>query len=285
MTASDTRAAELLEPARSGAVDPTAPGRSRSTSPLALGALGLLAVLVLGEVLPRMGLVPRRFFPTSSEIASALAGELAEVAFWTALLDTLQGWALGLAIASVAGIVSGIVIGSSHLLRQLTASTIEFLRPIPSVALIPLAVLLFGTAIESKLVLVVYAAFWQVLIQVLYGVQDVDPVAQDTARTYRFSAWARIRYVTWPTALPYVMTGLRLAAAVALILAVTAELVIGNPGLGSRLAVAQSSGAVATSYALVVVTGLLGVVVNLGARFAERRVLAWHPSQRGGVAA
>lgn len=285
MTASDTRAAELLEPARSGAVDPTAPGRSRSTSPLALGALGLLALLVLGEVLPRTGLVPRRFFPTSSEIASALAGELAEAAFWTALLDTLQGWALGLAIASVAGIVSGIVIGSSHLLRQLTASTIEFLRPIPSVALIPLAVLLFGTAIESKLVLVVYAAFWQVLIQVLYGVQDVDPVAQDTARTYRFSAWARIRYVTWPTALPYVMTGLRLAAAVALILAVTAELVIGNPGLGSRLAVAQSSGAVATSYALVVVTGLLGVVVNLGARFAERRVLAWHPSQRGGVAA
>ena len=285
MTASDTRAAELLGPARPGAVDPTTPGGSRGTSPLALGALGLLALLVLGEVLPRMGLVPRRFFPTSSEIASALAGELAEVAFWTALLDTLQGWALGLAIASVAGIVSGIVIGSSHLLRQLTASTIEFLRPIPSVALIPLAVLLFGTAIESKLMLVVYAAFWQVLIQVLYGVQDVDPVAQDTARAYRFSAWARIRYVTWPTALPYVITGLRLAAAVALILAVTAELVIGNPGLGSRLAVAQSSGAVATSYALVVVTGLLGVVVNLGARFAERRALAWHPSQRGGVAA
>lgn len=285
MTASDTRAAELLEPARPGAVDPTTPGGSKGTSPLALGALGLLALLVLGEVLPRMGLVPRRFFPTSSEIASALAGELAEVAFWTALLDTLQGWALGLAIASVAGIVSGIVIGSSHLLRQLTASTIEFLRPIPSVALIPLAVLLFGTAIESKLVLVVYAAFWQVLIQVLYGVQDVDPVAQDTARAYRFSAWARIRYVTWPTALPYVITGLRLAAAVALILAVTAELVIGNPGLGSRLAVAQSSGAVATSYALVVVTGLLGVVVNLGARFAERRALAWHPSQRGEVAA
>jgi ABC-type nitrate/sulfonate/bicarbonate transport system permease component len=285
MTASDTRAAELLEPARPGAVDPTAPGGSGGTSPLTLGALGLLALLVLGEVLPRMGLVPRRFFPTSSEIASALAGELAEAAFWTALLDTLQGWALGLAIASVAGIVSGIVIGSSHLLRQLTASTIEFLRPIPSVALIPLAVLLFGTAIESKLVLVVYAAFWQVLIQVLYGVQDVDPVAQDTARAYRFSAWARIRYVTWPTALPYVITGLRLAAAVALILAVTAELVIGNPGLGSRLAVAQSSGAVATSYALVVVTGLLGVVVNLGARFAERRALAWHPSQRGEVVA
>jgi ABC-type nitrate/sulfonate/bicarbonate transport system permease component len=180
--------------------------------------------------------------------------------------------------------VIGIVIGSSHLLRELTASTIEFLRPIPSVALIPLAVLLFGTSIESKLLLVIYASFWPVLIQVLYGVQDVDPVAQDTARAYRFDFWARIRYVTWPTALPYIMTGLRLSAAVALILAVTAELVIGNPGLGNRLAVAQSSGAIEATYALVVVAGILGVLVNLVFRFIERRTLSWHPSQRGELA-
>nr|WP_275585859.1 ABC transporter permease subunit [Geodermatophilus sabuli] len=178
----------------------------------------------------------------------------------------------------------GIIIGSSQLLRDITASTIEFVRPIPSVALIPLAVLLFGTSIESKLLLVVYAAFFQMLIQVLYGVQDVDPVAQDTARAYRFSFVARVRYVTWPTALPYVMTGLRLSAAVALILAVTAELVIGNPGIGNRLAVAQSSGAIAATYALVVVAGLLGVIVNLVFRFIERRALSWHPSQRGEVA-
>ncbi|WP_199522359.1 ABC transporter permease [Geodermatophilus marinus] len=258
--------------------------RPRASSPVLLGLLGLAALVVLFEVLPRIGVLPRRFFPTSSEIGSALVDQLGQPDFWAALLDTIQGWALGLAIASVAGVVLGIVIGSSHLLRELTASTIEFLRPIPSVALIPLAVLLFGTSIESKLLLVVYAAFWQMLIQVLYGVQDVDPVAQDTARAYRFGFLARVRYVTWPTALPYVMTGLRLSAAVALILAVTAELVIGNPGIGNRLAVAQSSGAIATSYALVVVAGLLGVVVNLAARFVERRALSWHPSQRGEVA-
>jgi ABC-type nitrate/sulfonate/bicarbonate transport system permease component len=256
------------------------PRPTRGTSPALLGALGLVALVVLFEVLPRIGVLNRRFFPTSSEIGVALVEELQQPGFWRALLDTLQGWALGLLIAAVAGVVLGIVIGSSHLLREVTASTIEFLRPIPSVALIPLAVLLFGTAIESKLLLVVYAAFWQMLIQVLYGVQDVDPVAQDTARAYRFGFWARIRYVTWPTALPYVMTGLRLSAAVALILAVTAELVIGNPGLGNRLAVAQSSGAIDATYALVVVAGLLGVIVNFGARFVERRALTWHPSQR-----
>jgi ABC-type nitrate/sulfonate/bicarbonate transport system permease component len=76
------------------------------------------------------------------------------------------------------------------------------------------------------------------------------------------------------------MTGLRLAAAVALILAVTSELVIGNPGLGKLLATAQSSGAIANTYAIVVVTGILGVLVNLVFRAVERRALSWHPSQR-----
>ena len=140
---------------------------------------------------------------------------------------------------------------------------------------------LFGTEIESSLLLVVYASFWQVLIQVLYGVQDVDPVADQTARSYRLGVWARIRYVVWPTALPYVMTGVRLAAAVALVLAITAELVIGAPGLGQRIGVAQSSSAAPLMYALVVVTGVLGVLVNLGARAAERRLLSWHQSVRG----
>ncbi|WP_324275491.1 ABC transporter permease [Blastococcus brunescens] len=266
--------------------DPAAPPRTprrRSVPQAVLGLIGLVGLVALVEILPRIGVLPRRYFPTSSEIGSALAEQLGRSEFWTAVLDTLQGWALGLAIASVAGVVLGILIGTSRFTREFTASTIEFLRPIPSVALIPIAVLLFGSDIESKLMLVIYASFWQVLIQVLYGVQDVDPVAQDTARAYGLGRWARIRHVTWPTALPYVMTGLRLAAAVALILAVTAELVIGNPGLGKLLSNAQSSGAVAATYAIVVVTGILGVLVNIIFRTVERRALSWHPSQRGGA--
>lgn len=255
--------------------------RRRASAPLILGAVGMIGLILLAELLPRTGLVPHRYFPTSSEIGSALVDQITDPGFWVALVDTVQGWALGLLIAASAGIVVGVVIGSTHFLRELTASTIEFLRPIPSVALIPLAVLLFGTALESKLLLVVYASFWPMLIQVLYGVQDVDPVAKETARVYRLGFWARVRYVTWPTALPYVMTGLRLSAAVALILAVTAELVIGNPGLGNRLAVAQSSGAIPATYALVVVAGILGVMINVLARFVERRALRWHTSQRG----
>jgi ABC-type nitrate/sulfonate/bicarbonate transport system permease component len=282
MTGSPTVTAPVSGPVAGAAAEPRRRGRRRVPTAL-LGLAGLLALVVLVEILPRIGVLPRAYFPPSSEIGKALVDQVKTPAFWTAVGDTMQGWAIGLAIAAVAGVVLGILIGSSRFTREFTASTIEFLRPIPSVALIPIAVLVFGTDIESKLLLVVYAAFWQVLIQVLYGVQDVDPVAQDTARAYGLGRWARVRYLTWPTALPYVMTGLRLAAAVALILAVTAELVIGNPGLGKLLATAQSSGAYATTYAIVVVTGILGVLVNLVFRAVERWSLSWHPSQRGDI--
>jgi ABC-type nitrate/sulfonate/bicarbonate transport system permease component len=245
-----------------------------------LGLAGLLGFLAVAEVAPRAGLVPDRYLPPTSRIAAALADELGRPDFWAALGATLQGWALGLAVAVAGGVGLGLLLGSVPVLRAATASTIEFLRPIPSVALIPLAVLLFGTDLRSKLLLVVYASFWQVLIQVLYGVQDVDPLAMDTARSYRLGRWARIRHVVWPTTLPYALTGFRLAAAVALVLAITAELIIGNPGLGKEIAVAQTSGAVPAMYALVVVAGLLGVGVNLAARALERRLLAWHPSAR-----
>ncbi|MET7489925.1 ABC transporter permease [Streptomyces sp. NPDC005538] len=250
----------------------------------ALGAAGLAAFLALGEVVPRVGIVKEAYFPPTSRIASAFWDELKDGAFWSALGDTLTGWALGLAIAVGAGIVVGVLLSVVPHLREATASTIEFLRPIPSVALIPLAVLLYGTELKSVLLLVVYASFWQILIQVLYGVQDVDPVAEETARSYGLGTWARVRHVLWPSALPYVMTGVRLAAAVALILTITAELVIGAPGLGATIMVAQSSQAVPEMYALIVVTGLLGLLINVGARTVERRALAWHQSVRGEVA-
>jgi ABC-type nitrate/sulfonate/bicarbonate transport system permease component len=196
------------------------------------------------------------------------------------LLDTVKGWAFGLAIAVVAGVVIGVAIGSLRGLRAATASTIEFLRPIPSVALIPVAVLLWGAQFRSTVMLVVYASFWPILLQVIAGVADIDPVARDTALSYRFTAWAKIRYLLWPTGLPYIMTGIRLSAAVALILAITSELVIGVPGLGKELGVATASSAVPTVYALILVIGLFGVTVNVLFRTLERRVLSWHSSVR-----
>ncbi|MFN3922885.1 MAG: ABC transporter permease [Pseudarthrobacter sp.] len=248
-----------------------------------LGILGIIGFLGTWELIPRLGLIDERFLPPASEVIAALVVDFGLTAFWVAVGETMKAWFLGLLMAVAAAVLLGFIIGSSDFLRKATNSTIEFLRPIPSVALIPLAVLLFGVKIESSLLLIVYASFWQVLIQVLYGVADVDMVANNTAKTYGLGRLARIRYVVFPTALPYLMTGVRLAAAVALVLAITAELVIGSPGLGREIALAQSGGAISGMYALVLATGLIGVLINMLMRQIEKRILGWHSSIRSEV--
>ena len=248
-----------------------------------LGILGIIGFLATWELIPRLGLIDERFLPPASEVIAALIVDFGLTAFWVAVGETMKAWFLGLLMAVAAAVLLGFIIGSSDFLRKATNSTIEFLRPIPSVALIPLAVLLFGVKIESSLLLIVYASFWQVLIQVLYGVADIDMVANNTAKTYGLGRMARIRYVVFPTALPYLMTGVRLAAAVALVLAITAELVIGSPGLGREIALAQSGGAISGMYALVLATGLIGVLINMLMRQIEKRILGWHSSIRSEV--
>lgn len=245
------------------------------------GLLGIVIFLGIWELVPALGIVQATYLPPASEVLMTLFVDFTLTAFWVAVGETMLAWFIGLAVAVLLALVLGLIIGMSGFLRRATNSTIEFLRPIPSVALIPLAVLMFGTKIESSLMLIIYACFWQVLIQVLYGVADVDNVAMQTARSYGFSRIQRIRDVIFPTMLPYLMTGIRLGAAVALILAITAELIIGAPGLGKEIQLAQSGGAIAGMYALIVATGLLGVAINLCMRIIEKRVLSWHASVRG----
>ena len=188
-------------------------------------------------------------------------------------------------IASISPLLGllGTVIGMVPVLRRYSRTTVEFLRPIPSVAIIPLAILMFGLDRDASLVIVVYATFWQIFIQVLYGVADVDPVARDTQRSFGISTLDRFRHLVLPTALPYLMTGIRLGATVALILTVTGELLIGADGIGRLLTIRQTAGDYAGVYALVVTAGLLALVINLIVRLIERRVLAWHQSVRAEV--
>lgn len=244
------------------------------------GLIGFALLAAAWELAPRLGLIHAGFLPPLSAVLVDLAQQAVTEEFWIFVGSTLRTWAIGLGFAVVAGIVAGLAIGLIPGARNYTHSTIEFLRPIPSVALIPGVILVFGSKYQSGVVLITYAAFWQVLIQMLYGLNDIDSVARDTARSFRFSRWGFVRHVAWPTLLPYLFTGLRLAAAMALVLAVTAEMVIGSVGIGRGIVVAQSSNALASAYALVIVAGLVGVAINLAARAVEARLLRWHPSVR-----
>jgi ABC-type nitrate/sulfonate/bicarbonate transport system permease component len=157
---------------------------------------------------------------------------------------------------------------------------IEFLRPIPSVALIPLAILIYGTGMQSKVFLAAFAATWPLLIQSIYGVRDLDPVQRETAQSFRIPLKDRLLKVSLPAAIPYIATGLRISSATALVLAVTAELVIGAPGLGRAINTARAGGVPDLMYALTIATGLLGWLLNVMLSKIEARALHWHPSHR-----
>ena len=240
----------------------------------------MLVVLALWELAIRVGVISESNIPTMTGALGELVSQLGESGFWSAVGRTLEGWALGLGIAMALGVPLGILIGSSRWLFRAFRVPIEFLRPIPSVALIPLAVLIYGTGLQSKVFLAAFASFWPLLIQTIYGVQDVDPVATDTAKSFGLNRLARMWHITLPSAVPYIATGVRISSAVSLILVVTAELVIGAAGLGREINTARSGGNLEVMYALIVATGLLGWVLNIVMSAAEKRVLRWHPSQR-----
>lgn len=253
--------------------------RRPSGRDLLLRLAGVGAVLAALEVLSRTGVLPSESFPPVSEIYAELATLLPDPALWIEVDRTMQGWLAGLGIATVLAVPLGMLLGASRIAFASSRLLIEFLRPVPSVALIPLAVLVLGSGQGMKVFLIAFATFWPILFQTIYGVQDVDPVARDTARSYGLGRAALFTRVTLPSAAPYIATGLRIASAIALILAVTAE-IVAAPGLGRAIVVSQVNGAITQMYALIVVTGLLGWLLNSAFWSVERRLLRWHPSHR-----
>jgi ABC-type nitrate/sulfonate/bicarbonate transport system permease component len=241
---------------------------------------GVLGVIVLAELAVRTGIVSSDHFPAVSTILSTLVHRLQDPLYWNAVAGTLQGWAVGLAVATVIAVPLGMAIGFSELMYRALRPVIEFLRPVPSVALIPLSILIYGTGLAGKVFLVAFACTWPVLIQSLYGARDVDPVQLDTARSYRIPQARRALRVVLPSTVPYIATGLRIASATALILAVTAELIVGSTGLGRTISEARQGGNVEVMYALITTTGLLGWGLNSLFALVERRALHWHPSHR-----
>jgi ABC-type nitrate/sulfonate/bicarbonate transport system permease component len=244
------------------------------------GLAGILAVLVLLELVTLSGILNERHFPRVSDDLATLVSEIGTAGFWTAVGQTLEAWALSFGLASAAGILLGALIGLTEWLHSATRVVIEFLRPIPSVALIPLAVLVFGTGIKSAIFLATFAALWPILIHAVYGVRDVDPVAVDTARSFGIPRVSRFFQVVLPSSVPYIVTGLRISSTTALILVITSQLVIGTPGLGQEINIARSGGNFELMYALTIATGLLGWFLNSLFVALERRALHWHPSQR-----
>jgi len=239
-----------------------------------------VTLLAVWEIVTRTGIVSTSAFPTASAVIVELPGILASSTFWSALGHTLFSSVVGLLIGVAIAVPLGTFLGSNRILYGSVTVVVEFLKPIPVVALLPLALLVFGTTEQMKLSLIVFGTVWPLLIQVIYGVRSVDSVAAATARSFRVGAVRRFAFVTIPSAGPYIATGIRIAGVSAVLLSIVTELVGRAPGLGLEIVRAQNAAHFAELYAYVLLTGFLGLAVNFVLEQAERRAMHWHSSQR-----
>jgi NitT/TauT family transport system permease protein len=177
----------------------------------------------------------------------------------------------------------GLLLGLLPVLNRAVSTVLEFVRPIPSVALIPLAILLYGRGTAMKVSLVVYACVWPILFNTIYGIRSVDAVAVDTARVLGLGRAKIAVRVHLRSAAPFVYTGVQIASAIAVILAVSAELLAGGrDGIGILMLEASAVGNQPRVYALTIVTGLIGLALTLVFRLFERWFFPWRREERTG---
>jgi NitT/TauT family transport system permease protein len=248
------------------------------------GLVGVLGFLLVWEAFGRSGAVRPELLPPASTVLTTLAGLLVDPAFLTDVLITLGSWAAAVALAVLLAVPSGLVLGSVAPVRTATRSLVEFLRPVPSVALIPLVVVVLGRGPDTTIALAVYAAVWPLLLTTSYAMGEIDPVQTDTARAFGLSTTRRLFTVALPHAAPFVMTALRVSAAIALILVVSSELLgAGTAGIGQFVFAAGSGGGrMDLVLAGTLTVGLIGCAVNAGLETAHRRFFGWDAGEPGG---
>jgi ABC-type nitrate/sulfonate/bicarbonate transport system permease component len=225
--------------------------------------LSIAAALALWEIVSRTGLISQRDLPAMSTTFSELWSLVAD----ERVLDRVRAHgarrAIGLALGDRARGADRDRARHGPITAAAFRVPIEFLRPIPSAALIPVLFLTLGTNLKSEVFLAAFGAFWPLLVQTMYGVRDVDPVAIETARSFGVGRFERLYRITLPSAVPYIATGLRISSTVSLILAFTAELFMGTPASGRTSTTRQSYGLEMQLYALALATGFLGVAIHI----------------------
>jgi ABC-type nitrate/sulfonate/bicarbonate transport system permease component len=232
----------------------------------------MLGGLGIWEAAVRLGVLDYQYLPAPSAVAGGFRSVLASGELMTSTLHTLRVTVLGWLLASVLGAGLGIVLGLSQRAWRYSMASIEVMRAIPPVTLVPVALLVFGFSVRMELTIILFVSAWPVLVNTIDGVRGVRSELLDVARTLRLGRADRLRKIVVPAALPAIVVGLRLALSLSLVLAVVAEM-IGNPsGLGNSLVRASQALQPEEMFAYVFTIGLLGVALNAGLQRAAARV-------------
>lgn len=235
-------------------------------------ALALPAtLLVLAEIGGRAA-VPSDSIAPPSQIARAFAEALADGSLIAATRDTLLSAFGGLGVGASLGLALGVLLGSVSVLDRLLELALELLRPIPSVAVIPIALVALGFGYRLEIVIVAYACFWPLMILSRAAVGGVEPRLIEVARVLGLSPLQRTAKIVAPATLPRIFVAFRLAAGISLIVAVTVEIAVNPQGLGYEVMTAAQALRPELMLAYLVWIGVVGFALNAALVFAQNRL-------------
>lgn len=234
-----------------------------------------LSLILLWQVLASFQLISPLFFPSPGRTATALWHQAADGRLWVPLLATVERMAWGWLVASVLGVVLGAFIARVSLLHRLLNPLLEFMRPMPASAIIPVAILAFGLSSTMSVMVIAFGSVWPVLLASVQGFSSVDERLQEVAKALGLSTVSRFWKIDLPSALPGILAGARVGLAIALILAVVTEMQASLTGIGQSILMAQRSFQTADLYAGVVLLAVVGFVTSTGLQAIERRALRW----------
>jgi NitT/TauT family transport system permease protein len=259
--------------------------RAVLAAPLARGAIGVAGFLLLAQAAGWTGLIRPSVLPLTSTVLARAAGLTANGQFLSDASATLGAWAAGLGLAVAIAVPAGLVLGSVAGVRSATRAVTEFLRPVPPAALIPLIALVLGPGLRLNVTLTAYAATWPVLLNTIRGLDDADPLGAETLRAFGFGPLAVLWRARLPAAAPFIVTGIRLASSVALIVSIATGVITGGidgPGIGAFIAdISAAGGDQAVILGAALWAGFLGLALNGLLTGAGHLALPWYRGYLG----
>ncbi|RZS41070.1 NitT/TauT family transport system permease protein [Herbihabitans rhizosphaerae] len=245
--------------------------------------VGLGVFFALWEIIVRADVVRAVFLPPPSTVFARLGDLLGSVEFLRDVQASLLAWLIALLIATGVAVPAGLLLGSIPGLRSATRVLVEFLRPIPSVALIPPVLIMVGAGSAAKITLAVYAAVWPILFNTMYALSEIDPLLRDTAKSFGTKGLRLATSVSLPHAAPFVFTGLRMSAAISLIVVISTEYLAGaTRGVGRFILEAtEGAGRMDLVLAGTLVVGAIGYLINEGLERLGGRLFRWSTVEQG----
>jgi ABC-type nitrate/sulfonate/bicarbonate transport system permease component len=248
--------------------------RERLLCFLASIGLAVLLVMVMAKI-SEMRLVPPVVLPPPQRIWAALTKGLTRGNLAPMFFATLWHLVVGLTLAAGLGVGLGAMIGTSARARAYLMPTLEFLRPFPSSAIIPVTIAFFGLTETMMLAVIAFGCLWPILLATIHGFVTVEPRLKDVSRALGLSQRSAMMKITLPHAMADILGGMRIGLGMALILATVGEMLTGRNGLGQAILLAARSFRSADLYAGIILLGVIGFASTLIFDRVERRLLRW----------